>query len=511
MKVENGQLVAFSGSELYLYSSFSEIEKGSVSNVYDVSSLKDKNIMWLATGESGITGLKRNGPNQYEIITSNLITGGPKRNYTAFLNMHNDKLYIAGGGRWLDRLNIPGTIMVYDSKTQAWNNYQDIAGFSDATSIAVDPKNDNHLYVSTWGEGIYEFENGELIHTHNRNNSPLESASPDRNPEKYIRVEGLCFDKNNHLWMTNSGATNTIKVMKADGTWNSLNYPSISNSHLADKILILNNGDKWVNIVRGNNSGLFVFNDNGTPDNMLDDTHHHFTSLRDASHTIGTNLYFCIVEDKNGDLWIGTDRGPVILYNPSRVLNNPAGIYFTRIVQEGNYFLSDEWVHAIAVDGGNRKWLGTRSSGAFLISEDGKDILEHFTTDNSYLPSNNIQNITIDHKTGELFFGTENGLVSYFGEATTGSEDYSNVYAYPNPVRPDFDEKVIVTGLMENSNVKITDVIGNLIYQTKSVGGQISWNCKNRSGKRVASGVYLVLSATPKAKESVVTKIAVVQ
>jgi len=507
MKVENDKLITFSKSDLYIYSSLTERDKGSLKDIKDVSSLKNKNTFWIAAGNEGIIGLEKTGSNQYETIADNLNLDGPKRNYNAFLKMYNDKLYIAGGGRWTNRNGQVGTIMIYDPTAQTWNNYDDISNFWDATSIAIDPTDESHLFVSTWGEGVYEFKEKQLDKIYNTNNSSLESAL---NQSGYIRVEGLCYDKNNNLWMTNTGVS-VIKILKADGTWTSLYYPAISSPSLPDKILISDNGDKWVNLVRGNKAGLFVFNDNGTIEDISDDKSHYFSSLYEGTTNVEATEFFCISEDKNKDLWIGTNRGPVILYNPARVLDNPSNVTFTRIVQNGAFFLPDERVKAIAVDGGNRKWIGTSSSGVLLVSEDGKETLEHFTTENSYLLSNNIESIEIDHKTGEVFIGTENGLVSYFGEATLPSEDFSDVYAYPNPVRPNFDERVIITGLMENSNVKITDVNGNLVYQTKSVGGQVSWDCKNRSGKRVASGVYLVLAATPEAKESVVTKIAVIK
>ena len=173
--------------------------------------------------------------------------------------------------------------------------------------------------------------------------------------------------------------------------------------------------------------------------------------------------------------------------------------------------MDGEQINAIAVDGGNRKWIATNSSGVFLVSDDGMETIAHFTTENSPLPSNQINSLAINQITGEVFIGTEKGLVSYMSDATEGSEDYSNVYAYPNPVRPEHGDKVTIMGLMDESNVKITDIRGNIIYQGKSAGGTFTWDCCKKGGRRVATGVYLVLSATPEAKESVVTKIMVVK
>jgi hypothetical protein len=163
------------------------------------------------------------------------------------------------------------------------------------------------------------------------------------------------------------------------------------------------------------------------------------------------------------------------------------------------------------VDADNNKWIGTGSSGVFLINEEGSETIYDFTTENSPLLSNTIQSIAINNNTGEVFFGTDKGLVSFNSGVKSGSTIFSNVYAYPNPVRPDFDDKVTITGLSNNANVKITDISGHLIYQAKILGNQLVWNCRNLSGNRVATGIYLVIASTSDVSESIVTKIAVVK
>ena len=262
--------------------------------------------------------------------------------------------------------------------------------------------------------------------------------------------------------------------------------------------------------------GITVFNEKGTIDDTSDDVVNHFSLFSTANgDAISVSGYFCMAEDKNGNIWLGTNRGPIICPVPNRAIDDPDQIYCTRIIRELNgensYFLDNVQINAIAVDGGNRKWLGTEGAGIFVVSEDGSETIENFTTDNSPLLSDVINSIAIDDVTGEVFIGTDKGIISYMGEATEGSESYSEVYAYPNPVRPQYGDKVTITGLMSDSNVKITDVAGHLIYQGKSLGGQLTWNCRSYRGERVASGVYLVLAATPEGKESVVTKIVVVK
>jgi ligand-binding sensor domain-containing protein len=516
MKVENDRLLTHSDNELFIYSSLTEREKGTFSNIKDVSSTKDNKKYWLATGETGITGIERTNANQYQLIVSDINNDSPIRNYADFLTIHNNKLYVAGGGRWTNRLERTGTVMIYDTQEQTWNNIPHITGFIDATSIAVDKNDDNHLFVSAWGRGLYEIKNNELVKKYNEKNSMLQTAIPGNQEDLYTRVEGLCFDKNNNLWMTNSSVSDVIKVLKPDGNWVSIHIPGVANAALADKILITDNGDKWINLARADRSGILVFNERNNLDNSSDYDFYHFSTLNDRNGNIGASEFFCITEDKNNALWIGTNRGPIILHNAANALTNKENTYFNRIIYtdqngENKSFLMDERVKAIAVDGGNRKWLGTGNNGLYLVNEDGSEVIEHFTAENSPLLSNTIESLAVNNKTGEVFIGTDKGLISYWGDATEGSESYSDVYAYPNPVRPEFNQKVIITGLMENSDIKITDVKGNLIYQTKSVGGQITWDCRNKSSKYVASGVYLVIATTPEARESVVTKIAVVQ
>ncbi|MDR1403759.1 MAG: hypothetical protein LBJ60_08680 [Tannerellaceae bacterium] len=516
MKVENDRLLAHSADELFIYSSLTEKEKGTVGDIKDVSSTKDNQTYWLATGEKGITGIERTGANQYKLIVSDVNKNSPVRNYADFLLFCQNKLYVAGGGRWADRFDRTGTVMIYDPQQQSWNNIPHVTGFVDATSIAVDKNDENHFFVSSWGRGIYEFKMNEMVKKYDETNSPLQAAAAGG---IYTRVEGLCFDRSTNLWMTNSGVPDVIKVLKPDGNWVSIHIPGVTNTVLADKILIAANGDKWINLTRGDNShisGILVFNERTNIDDATGYDYHSFGSLNGLQGSVGASEYFCITEDKNGAIWIGTNRGPVVVYNAAAVLTSKDQTNFSRIIHTGEngentVFLMDERVKAIAVDGGNRKWLGTGNNGLYLVNEDGGKILEHFKAENSPLLSNTIESLAINHQTGEVFIGTDKGLISYRGDATQGSESYANVYAYPNPVRPDFNQKVVITGLMENSSVKITDVKGNLIYQTQSVGGQVSWDCRNTYGRYAASGVYLVIAATPEAKESVVTKIAVVQ
>lgn len=520
MTIQGDRLLAHTGENLYIYTSLeSPAEIVSPGVVKDVSALKNTNTYWVASGTKGLIGIRRKNANAFETFVSGLNIEGPKRNFCTFMTIQGGKLLVTGGDRWTDRFNRPGTLMTYEGGK--WTNFDETTvnkavGYAcrDYTGVAVDPDDAGHYFVSTFGEGVIEIKDNKYVQLYNHTNTPLVSAI-DPSPN-YVRVGGVSFDKQKNLWMTNSGVQNGIVVRTADGKWKSLFYKGVSGVPLVDKILVTSKGHKWVNVPRGT-PGLLVFDDNGTPTDNTDDKSNFFTLLRNArGEALNVSAFYCMAEDLNGEVWLGTDHGPVICSSPEAAIKDPQKFFGSVIVRPNDdgsngVFLDSEQIKAIAVDGGNRKWLGTGSSGIFLVNPTGTETIQHFTTENSPLLSNHIQSIAIDHKTGEVFIGTDKGIISYLGDATQGSPDYSDVYAFPNPVRPDFDGSVTITGLIADSNVKITDLNGNLIYQAQSAGGQVTWNCRSHKGQRVATGIYLVLASTAQGAESVVTKIAVVK
>ena len=516
MKIENDRLLACSSSKLYVATDLGNTQTIAMNGVTlkDASCLKSSDSFWLACGTDGLKGIQKQS-GQYAISVEGININSPKRNYAWDLKFNDGKLWVTGGGRWLDRYGRRNTIMTYANGQ--WTNYdeQKIAKqlnayyIRDALNLAVDPKDPTHIYVAYYGEGILELKNDTVLNWFNLTNSSLETSTGTNN--RYIRIGSTTLDKEGNLWITNCNSTYSIKIYTADGQWINYSNSTIAKAPIIDKILITKQGYKFANFIHSTKSGFFALNDNGTVTDQSDDVSEYYAAVSDnQGNTLDASMFYCMTEDKDGYIWAGTNIGPIVCYNPSKIED----LRFNRIVlsDESDYLLNGVRVKAIAVDGSNQKWIGTEGSGIFLVNSDGTEVLENFTTDNSPLPINSVNSIAIHPKTGEVFFAVDGyGLLSYKGEATEGSEDYSDIHAYPNPVRPDFDDKVIITGLMSNSNVKITDIAGNLIYQTKSVGGQVSWNCKNSKGNRVATGVYLVLAATPESKESVVSKIMVIK
>ncbi|MDF9830484.1 hypothetical protein [Parabacteroides sp. PF5-6] len=517
LSVQNNKLLCTTAGRAYVYFSLTENHSLPTGALSDISSLKD-NIYWVASETEMLRGLRRIGATtDYEWFVHGIRIDSPKRDYATFMTFQHGKLWVAGGGRWTDIFNRPGTIMIYDpaSESSQWFtvNEADVAknspgnNFKDVTSIAVDPQDETHFYASTWGGGVFEFKDNEFVNLYHPGNSTLQSIYNSQ--YEYIRVEGLCFDKEGNLWMTNSEVSRGIKKMNTDGKWESFNYTQANGQHLVDKILITSANHKWVNILRGGYAGILVFDE-------ASDQSAYYKTFYSINGDISASAYYCMAEDLNGQIWIGTNLGPIICPNPRTALDNPDNMFANRIIREDEYgnlslFMDGETVRAIAVDGANRKWLGTQNSGLLLVSADGMETIEHFTAENSPLPSNYVESIAINHETGEVFIGTDKGIVSYMGTATAGEASYSDVYAYPNPVRPNYQGDVVITGLMADSNVKITDINGHLIVQGKSLGGQFVWDCRKSNGDRVSTGIYLVLASEPNKGESVVSKIMVIK
>ena len=324
-------------------------------------------------------------------------------------------------------------------------------------------------------------------------------------------IYGLDFDNGGNLWISNSRAQKPLLVKKRDGSWKSFSLPGFSNnSYMAGPLLVTSWGHKWV--ISPKSSIIAVFDDNNTIDNTSDDRSKN-VSITGVESLTQSNVVTCMTEDRDGNIWFGTDAGPIVVSNAQNIFNdNSVSAYKVKIplsVEDNTaaFLLEQERINAIAIDGNNRKWIATESSGAYLVSADGTKQVSHFSAENSPLLSDNVLDIKVHPKSGEVFFATDKGLISYRGFATEGTDDFGDVYVFPNPVRENYAGDIMITNLATDADVRITDISGNLVFKTKALGGQAVWDGKNLIGKRVNTGVYLVFCSNEDGSKTFVTKL----
>jgi len=523
MEVFDNKLIAGSGNSIAIFDHFNSVKYMDLDDNFNhLSYTKSNDLYWGSNGNKGLNGYKLNN-NKLEKTVSSIIPESPKRNLPYYMTFTNNRLLICGGGMDYDRLNNPGTIMMMENNK--WYNFQEegikeVTGldYKDITSVIQDPNNPEHHIASSGGEGVYEFMNRKFVKLYSINNSTLQTIFPNESYKlNYVRTNGLQYDKNHNLWVLNSYIDSVINVLKDDGKWISFYHPELIGKPTFERIIFDRRGWAWITSMRYE-PGVFCFNTNGTLEDTSDDKTKFIGSFINQDGTnLGRLKILSIVEDKDGAIWIGTEKGPIVIYNPTKFFDDD--FYCTQIKVPRNdgtnladFLLSNERINAICIDGGNRKWIGTESNGIFLLSEDGLETIHHFTTENSPLLSNKIQSLALNPKTGELFIGTDQGLISYMSDATEGENTFSETaHAFPNPVKPDYTGLITITGLIRDSNVKITDINGNLIFAGTSVGRQFTWNGRNSKGKKVASGVYLVLAADTEGKEGIATKILIIK
>ncbi|MGZ4036958.1 MAG: type IX secretion system anionic LPS delivery protein PorZ, partial [Bacteroidia bacterium] len=385
-----------------------------------------------------------------------------------------------------------------------WSYIPEVDTIQDLNHAIIDPKDPKHIWGASWIKGLVEYKNGNVFKVYNSVNSVIPHI-PGYND--WHRVSGLSFDGTGNLWVGCSDVKNFLSVRKTDGTLQNFDFSSIAPA--VGRVLADKNDQIWVLFPRGN--GIAVFkNNNFAPPNS---TNTKFLTTSIGQGKLPDPYAYAIAEDLDGHIWIGTSVGVAVFYNPANITGG--GDYDCQqilITQDSHVqiLLETEKVNAIAVDGANQKWVGTDASGVFCFSPDGQTEIFHFTTDNSPLFSNTIIDISYDAVTGDIYIGTDQGLQSYRGAIVKAEDDFTNVHAYPNPVRPGYAGSVYVRGLVSETIVKITDISGNLVWETKSQGGQIEWPLKNLNGQKVASGIYMAYCSTSDGTKSTSTKIMVV-
>jgi hypothetical protein len=462
--------------------------------------IMDKNYqVWFADPEKGLGKVETTG-NRF------VVPNGPAYRDVGDMAIQSGTLW-AGGGNDASKWSSRGAYIFSNEKWTSVNNTTtpELTGFLNISEVAIDPLDTGHVYGGSLGYGIVEFQNGNLINVFDETDGILEPVPGFGHG--FIYVSGINFDASGNLWISTSLSDHPVYEIRKNKSWQKMefNFSGFGVGTRVGDILPTSFNQQWLLIER---YGVLVFSVNKDDGSVTERTFTVKNQMGDVMDRIHS-----IAEDREGNIWIGTGKGPIVYYNPANIFNEEEIIgYQVKIPRnDGTYtadiLLATEKITAIAVDGGNRKWLGTENSGVFLVSEDGTKEIHHFTVTNSPLPSNSINSIAINQSTGEVFFGTDKGIVSFKGQATEGSDDFSHAYVFPNPVRENYQGDITITGLVEDVNVKVTDISGNLVFETKALGGQAIWNGKNFKGQKVNTGVYLVFCSNEDGSKTFVTKL----
>ena len=524
--VSNGTLNVFADNAIYLLDALFNVKTvNNLGTITDAEYDSQNSTYYFAANSAGVISYKQASTetpliNYYKPV-------GPAVNKPWKMSFSGKKLFMVPGGRWATFYMQPGYIMMFEDNNWSNIDYTTIESNTgvicrDLVSIAVDPADKNHFFAASYSSGLYEFKENKFFKYHNFTNSTIENLYGSY---QYQMLDGTIFDKDGNLWFLNSYAGKSVKVLLKDGKWSQLEFGTLKNIPTLQDILISNQNpnQKWVTSVRPP-VGVFVFDDNGTITNQSDDksvflTSFTYTETNNAGNSVlvtkSPGAIYSIAQDKNGVIWVGTDIGPFLFNSLSKVYNADYTCSRVKISRAdstnlADYLLVNEKIKAIAIDGANRKWLGTETSGVYLMSANGQQTIQHFTSTNSPLLSDNILSIAISPVTGEVFFGTDQGLISYQSDASEAGDAFGNVYAYPNPVRQGYTGVITITGLVENTQVKITDINGNLICETVSNGSLATWNGKDVHGRKVNTGIYLAICANADGTLSTITKILVI-
>ena len=503
-----------------------EIDSEMYSSGFNQGIIKD-NYIYIATNENGVLIINNNSGDY-----SYLKPDGPLENDIFSVETLNNKTWVSYGN-YTEYFNpYPlkfSGLSNYDENLNSWFNIgkDSIPELAvNLNNISINPFNNNNVFISSFEGGLLEIENLNIIDFYDNNNSGLESLSIDDPLYESVRISDIEFDQNGVLWILNSRIDSPLKSYNLENnSWNSYDFTEIINDGFQDElgfndIEVDDYGNKWI---AGLRSGLIGFN-NESGTNQLRKVFSQDQSNMPSSYVKS------IAVDNNNHLWIGTIQGLRVLYNTSNFFDTSVVTTQQIVILEDGIpreLLEQQYISDIEVDGANNKWVATIGSGVFYFSPNGQQTIHHFTKENSPLPSNNINDISINYSNGKVYFATDQGLVSYNTGSISSSENFSNTYVYPNPVRPEFNtesERVKITGLTQNVNIKITDIEGNLVAEAQSNinpryrnfnleidGGTAFWNGKNLRNRLVASGVYIIMLSDLDSYETKVLKLMIVR
>ena len=466
------------------------------------SAISSNGLVWVADQFGGLASFSN--------TVERYIPNGPPGAATGEIFANNHIVYAAAGSvnsAWNYQYNRNG---IYNFQNDVWNyegyyNTPALDSVLDFICLAVDPTNQS-LWAGSYGGGLVNFIDGSSPKIYRKNNSTIQPAIGDAGS---YRISGLAFDQMNHLWVSNYGAPQNLLVRKTDSSWKAFTIPFTHLENAVAQIIVDDLNQLWIQSPK--NNGLFCFNYGQSIDNTSDDKWKYYRQGA-GNGNLPSNTVLSLLKDKDGSIWVGTDQGIGIIRCISDIFSTQGCDAVLPVVQQdqfAGYLFKSEMVQCMALDGENRKWIGTKN-GLWLISPAGDNTIYHFTAENSPLLNNDVNHIAVDPYSGEVFISTLSGICSFRSTATEGLTTYTDVLVFPNPVPPGYNGTIAIRGLVTNSLVKITELNGRLVYQTRALGGQAIWDGHDYKGGKAASGVYLVIIRDESGNDTVVTKIVMV-
>ena len=464
--------------------------------------------LWVAHQWEGIIGLHPDGTEEYHA------PDGPSSGDNTYrLVPFNYRMMLCPGGHSSIYANTYLSPNLFTAVGRQWSLLDKsngaLDGMADLLDVAVNPRDTNELVAALWGYGLASIRDNQVQAFYNTSTTggalvPFTSGSYSR-----LNTGAVSFDRKGDLWVLNSHSTHALAVRRTDGSWESFSTQAMVSTPEVDKLVCDSiTGYKWF---CGRSNIIYVH----------DGSSHMAKVNPNNGSKLSTDAVTALVQDQNGNIWIGTNKGIKVIYDGYKAFQNGGNGEVSPVTcanititngEFAEYLMAYESITAIAVDGANRKWVGTANGGLYLISANGLEQLEHFTTVNSPLFSDKIIAIGINERTGEVYIGTDRGLQVYRGTATYAeSFPLDKVYAFPNPVRPDYDGPIAIKGFTRNGIVHITDAAGHTVYSTTANGGQAIWNGRTQSGERVASGVYYVFASDAQGDNRSVAKILIIR
>ncbi|NNC82624.1 MAG: hypothetical protein HKN79_03530 [Flavobacteriales bacterium] len=516
--VQTQDIVRSGDQVIFAYRNFLQVRNSQLNNDLTVNQYPFDEGVRSLTGRSDGQGGYWIGDENYGLVryssadeVNSVFPDGPRYDDSWQLHAFDGRLYMAHGELQTNFDNQFSNKGFSGREGAQWITYDDqlIDGsVRDLVDVRIDPFDPDLKYFAAFFGGVLQYDSSSdeyVLFSEEQNNANLEPST--LNPDR-IQVGNLAFDISGNLWATNNYTAEPFKVRTRDGEWKAFGCPGvISGNTLLGEMVVTESGQTWTVLPRG--VGLLLLQHG----NDLEDTDSHQcktfgTGVGDGA--LPTTTIFSIAEDRDGEIWLGTAEGPVVNYNPLSIFtSNPADFQSILVERDGNVerLLGSESITSIEVDGANRKWIGTLTGGVFLLSSDGTEELLHFTTSNSPLFSDVIKDIEVDPVTGAVHIATDKGTVTYFGDATQGGLENECFDVYPNPVRPGYEGVITLDGLVRDSEVKFTDLAGNIVFQSISNGGRVTWNGRDFSGNKVATGVYFALVSDSEGESSCVTKL----